>query len=49
MNWLTADIVFSENTPIKWLLKEGGGCILEICDISFENTSHAQFVLALFM
>ena len=27
----------------KWLLKEGGGCIFESCDISLENTptSHA--------
>ena len=28
---------------LKWLLKEGGGCIFESCDISLENmpTSHA--------
>ena len=27
---------------LKWLLKEGGGCIFESCDISLENmpTSH---------
>ena len=35
-----------ENTPmgnkLKWLPKEGGGCIFESCDISLENmpTSH---------
>ena len=28
---------------LQWLLKEGGGCIFESCDISLENmpTSHA--------
>ena len=28
---------------LKWILKEGGGCIFESCDISLKNTptSHA--------
>ena len=40
-------IISLESTPmgdeLKWLLKEGGGCIFESCDISLENmpTSHA--------
>ena len=31
---------------LKWVLKEGGGCIFESCDISLENkpTSHAVSV-----
>ena len=35
---------------LKWLQKEGGGCIVERCDISFKNTPTSYAVsLTLFM
>ena len=28
---------------LKWLLKEGGGCIVKSCDISIENTIESGY------
>ena len=47
-------VISLESTPmgdeLKWLLKEGGGCIFENCDISLENTPTSHAVsLALFV